>query len=148
MNIYTFNPEQIYEVLAGQGFTGADAWTFTHGTLDLTSGSSATLTTTAESNAFNTGGYFGAVIGGDNQPVENVDPVLVPVAVKGDVAIWLDTSLTIAEQELSEYEYIKTPSGYYIVWGVLNVSKTDFYTPQSEGKQAIYINTDDTSSNY
>ena len=148
MNIYTFNASQIYETLAGTGFSGADAWTFVHGTLDLTTGDSATLSTTAEANSFNRDNYFGSVIGGDNEPVQNTDPVLVPVAVKGDVAIWLDTNLTIAEQELSEYEYIRSASGYYIIWGVLNVSKTDFYTPLSEGKQAIYINTDDTSSNF
>jgi hypothetical protein len=152
MKIYQFNLDQWFEN-ASSGISGADAWTFTHGTLDLTSKESATLSVTAQSTQFNQGGKgpMGGnfiEIGGDNAPVENVDPILVPGAVKGDVAIWFDRDLTTAEQELSEYEYMMSSNGMYLVWGVLNVSKTDFYTPLSEGFNAVYINTDDTSSNF
>jgi hypothetical protein len=147
MKIYQFNLDQWFEN-AGSGISGADAWTFTHGQLDLTSKDSATLSVTAQSTQFNSDGRNFLEIGGDNAPVENVDPILVPVAVKGDVAIWFDRDLTTAEQELSEYEYAMSSQGMYLVWGVLNVSKTDFYTPLSEGFNAVYINTDDTSSNF
>jgi len=146
MKIYQFDPSTIQESIGGMNFDGADAWTFTHGVLDLTSQGSATLTVSKKSTSFNNLGAF-TEIGGDNEPVENIDPVLVPIAVKGDVAIWFDGDLTNAEKELAEYEYLETGRGY-LVWGVLNVSKTDFYTPASELLGAVYINTDDTSSNF
>lgn len=147
MKIYKFDLDSWLQSGAKSGITGADAWTFTHGQLDLTTKDSATLSVTAQSNNFNLSGDF-SELGGDNMPVENVDPILVPVAVKGDIAIWFDTNLTNAEQELSEYEYMISATGNYLVWGVLNVSKTDFYTPASEALNAVYINTDDQSSNF
>lgn len=100
---------------------------------------------------FNSASLFEEV-GGDNEPVENVNPEVIPVAVKGDHALWFDDNLDIAEKELEDYEYVifkdGTQPAFYLVFGKLNVSKTDFYTPASEAKNAHYFRMDDDVSNY
>lgn len=92
------------------------------------------------------------LVGGDNEPIENVNPEVIPVAVKGDFALWFDTDLNTAEEELEDYEYVMLKDGtaatQYLVFGKLNVSKTDFYTPDSETKKAHYFRMKDDISNY
>jgi len=89
--------------------------------------------------------------GGDNDPIENINPEVIPVAVKGDHALFFDSNLNVAEKELEDYEYIKLNDGTttsYLIWGKLNVSKTDFYTPASEALNAHYFRMKDDDSNY
>lgn len=88
---------------------------------------------------------------GDNSPIENINPEVIPVAVKGDHALFFDVNLNIAEKELEDYEFIYLDDGstpFYLVWGKLNVSKTDFYTPASEALNAHYFRMADDDSNF
>ena len=60
-------------------------------------------------------------------------------------------NLNNAEEELEDYEYIILKEGTtlnYLVWGKLNVSKTDFYEPKSEKLNAHYFRFEDDDSNF
>ena len=155
MNVYQVTPK-ILTALTASNVTVSDAWTLIRSEfMDLpTYGNGQdplTIKVDEVAENFNSSGIF-TEVGGDNEPVENVNPEVIPVAVKGDHALWFDTNLDIAEKELEDYEYVIMKDGtnavFYLIFGKLNVSKTDFYTPASEAKNAHYFRMDDDVSNY
>lgn len=155
MNVYQVTPK-ILSTLTTSNVSVADAWTLIRSEfMDLpTLGNGndcLTIKVDEIAENFNSTSIF-SECGGDNEPVENVNPEVIPVAVKGDHALWFDTNLDIAEKELEDYEYVIMKDGtqpaFYLIFGKLNVSKTDFYTPASEAKNAHYFRMDDDVSNY
>ena len=91
-----------------------------------------------------------SVIGGDSAPYKIIDTKLQPYAKVGLTCVFVDRNLNIAESELDDYEYIlKNGAGgpVYLIWGTSKVIKTDFFTPQMEGRFAVYLNIEDTGSN-
>lgn len=156
MQIYSISNEKLFAFKANN-LNVEDAWTFIRceimdlpaygvGTDDFT------IKVDEQAQGFPKSTDF-KLSGGDNDPIENINPQTLPVAIKGDHAIWFDDNLNAAEEELEDYEYLIISDGKggtdcYLVWGKLNVSKTDFYTPVSEGKKAHYFRMDDDVSNF
>lgn len=155
MKVFQVTPK-ILNGLRATNVSVADAWTLIRAEfvdLPILGNQDSVLTYKVEevADSFNATNIM-LECGGDNEPVENVNPEVIPVAVKGDHALWFDDNLDIAEKELEDYEYVAfkigTAAVFYMVFGKLNVSKTDFYTPQSEAKKAHYFRMDDDISNY
>lgn len=94
-------------------------------------------------------------IGGDNDDVIIESPQYLPIAVQGSLCLYFDDDLNAAEKELSDYEYIyfnssksTTPTYKYMIWGTVNVNKTDFYTPVIETKGAVFFEETPNESNF
>lgn len=155
MQIYSISNQDLFSFVTSN-LDVEDAWTFIRSKLmDLPSSGVATddftLQVDEQAQGFPKQNKF-SLVGGDNDPIENINPQTLPVAIKGDHAIWFDVNLNNAEEELEDYEFVLCTDGKgvssYLVWGKLNVSKTDFYTPKSEALNAHYFRFDDDESNF
>ena len=157
MQIYSLNQTDLFNQ-AANNLNVEDAWTFIRcEIMDLPAfavgSDDFTIKIDEQAQGFPKSTIF-QLAGGDNDPIENINPQTLPVAIKGDHAIWFDDNLNVAEEELEDYEYVLCSDGKagtapkYLIWGKLNVSKTDFYTPQSEAKKAHYFRMDDDVSNF
>ena len=154
MQIYSVQASELVKQ-ASSNLTVEDAWTFIKSKImDLPSfGESkddVTIQVEEQAQGFPNSAIFN-LAGGDNDPVSNINPQTLPIAIKGDHAIWFDANLNNAEEELEDYEYRILKEGttlHYLVWGKLNVSKTDFYEPKSEKLNAHYFRFDDDESNF
>lgn len=90
-------------------------------------------------------------IGGDNDDLNLIEPITSPFAVKGALAVAVDTSLAVADAELETYEFIKFVDGAtnrYLFWGSVKASKTDFYTPAMDALVHQYLLNQDSNSNF
>lgn len=81
-------------------------------------------------------------IAGDNEGVEVLSPEFYPYATEGAECAAFVTDLAWADQNLQEYEYIKTDNGStksgFIVFGVLNSTKTEFNDPFETGSASLF----------
>lgn len=68
-------------------------------------------------------------VAGTNKSIVKHKPNYIPFAKRGCKYAGVVTGLSDADQELSVYQYIALPSGKFFVWGIMNSTRTDFYTP-------------------
>lgn len=77
----------------------------------------------------------GAELGGDNAGIVTVTPEFYPYATDGSECAAFVSDLSWADNNLHSYEYVVTDDGVatngYLVFGVLNSSKTQFNDPFS-----------------
>lgn len=74
----------------------------------------------------------GTLVGGDNEGVNSVTPEFFPYATEGAECAAFVTSLTWADNNLHDYEFVVTSDGTtagYLVFGELNSTKTQFNDP-------------------
>lgn len=72
---------------------------------------------------------LGVVLGGDSNPVVEVQPSYYPKAIMGAECAAVVTSLSWADQNLNDgYQFFPTARGYFVA-GVLNSSQTDANDP-------------------
>jgi len=70
-----------------------------------------------------------AVVGGTNAPVVDVKPQYFPVATKGSECAALVSTLSWADSNLTNYDFLQLDASTYFVTGVLNSSQTQANDP-------------------
>ena len=124
MKVYTINS-------LGTSPTAADFFTIAVNKMEVQGSDTFTLYVDIEAEGV-TSLVTGSLIAGDNEGVKSITPEFFPYATEGAECAAFVTSLTWADNNLHEYEYVKTDDGTnvgYLVFGELSSTKTDFNDP-------------------
>jgi hypothetical protein len=110
-------------------YSSADLYTIANGNLNLDADGASTAISGAFAVKAQGSTILGAVLGGDSQPVMEIQPSYYPKAILGAECAAHVTDLTWADQNLYDgYQFVPTNRGF-IVAGVLNSTQTDANDP-------------------
>lgn len=131
---------KVYSITSlGNSPTSADLFTIAVNRMEVQGSDTFSLYVDIQADAV-TSLVTGTVIGGDNEGVKQVTPEFFPYATEGAECAAFVSSLTWADNNLSDYEYVATDDGSgstgFLVFGVLNSTKTQFNDPFDTSGQA------------
>ena len=125
---------KVYQIsnLGSATATSGDLFTIAVNTLEVNGSDSYALYVSRQAD---TAKLLTNEIAGDNNGVDVLTPEFYPYATEGAECAAFVTDLSWADQNLQSYEYVKTDNGStksgYLVFGVLNSTKTQFNDPFS-----------------
>jgi hypothetical protein len=125
MKVYNINN------LGASTITSGDLFTIAVNTMEVNGADSYALYVTLKADS--TKNLLSNELGGDNQGIKSITPEFYPYATEGAECAAFVTDLSWADNNLNDYEYVVTDNGStksgYLVFGVLNSSKTQFNDP-------------------
>jgi len=123
---------KVYKISSlGNGPSAADFFTIAVNKMEVNDSNEFALYVDIEAEGV-TSLVNGTLLAGDNEGINQVTPEFFPYATEGAECAAFVTSLTWADQNLHDYEFVVTNDGTtngYLVFGELNSTKTQFNDP-------------------